>query len=87
MAFPNPGLAKRQGANAAVLPRSLVVQNEGQRSVQILMAAHDGTYTLLPGDTVELEVRGDDGAFRLCFYDGGLQVAGEAKPKTLRPSA
>ena len=57
---------------------SLVFQNEGPRSVQLLTDSRHGPYTLLPGDSVVLELSGAEGPCQICFYEGGVQVTGGA---------
>jgi len=59
---------------------SLIVQNDGQRSVQLLADTHQGTHTLLPGDSIELELSDAQRPCRICFYDGGVQVTAGARP-------
>jgi hypothetical protein len=59
-----------------VCSTSLVFQNDGQRSIHLLADALHGPLTLLPGDSVELDLSRAGHPCRICFYDGGVQVTG-----------
>lgn len=72
-------LSDRRNKLARAGRHTLLVQNDGHKSVQILVEAQEGVYKLSPGDTVEIALSDLPGQVRLCVYDGGLQVAGTAR--------
>jgi hypothetical protein len=73
-------------ARQEALTNSLVVTNEGSRSLQIIGDMMTDDATVLPGMSYKIDVADVAGPVQLTFYDGGIQID-RAAPMPVAPES